>query len=145
MSVALGSLSKVDQKTVELLRVIRAHFADEHVEVVLALLHMAPNAEQHTMRLPVAAYRKGLIAGLSYDSMDADYPECPYDAKQLPNFLSGDNDPRQAWRDGSRDALRVRDIVLRPKRHLVPALQQREFKVLTPELQRAHDETAGAL
>lgn len=138
MSVALGSPARVDAKFVAFLRVLRAHYSEDHIEVVLALAFMAPHADTHTKRLPAVAYRKGIIAGLSYDSTDAKYPECPYDGRQLPNFLSGDNDPRQAWRDGSRDGLRIRDIVLRPECHLVPELKHREFKVLTPELQSAH-------
>lgn len=125
--------------TVEVLRVIRSRYSDEHAGVVFALLTMAPNADNERTRLTLPAYRKGLLAGLAYDSSDATYPECPYDRKNMGNFASGKNNPGAAWREGSRDALRIRDIVLRPETAIVPALQHREFKLLTDDLKRIHE------
>ncbi len=127
-----------------LLRLLRSRFSEEHVEVAARLIALAPNIERHSKRLPVAAYKKGLIAGLSYDSMDGKYPDCPYDARQLPNFMRGENDPRTAWRDGSRDGIRIQDIINRPERVLVPALLQSEFRVLPPDLKTAHERKEGA-
>lgn len=147
MNAALASLNgeltnKSMKQAVELLKILRAHFADEHVDVVCALMGMAPNYGKHTMRLPRAAYRKGLLAALSYDSMDDAFPECPYDRtlSQSPNNrLHGRNDPHKAWRDGSKDGQRIRSLVLCHHLRVLPPLAWREYKVLTPAMQKVCD------
>lgn len=140
-----GPRTKSEADYIALLKILRAHFSEDHIDVVLALIPMARNVSEQRTRLTASAYRKGLLAGLSYDSMDEKYPECPYDAKHLANWAHGANDPRTAWRAGSRDALRIRDIILRPKRGIVPELQHREYKALPITLQLAHDERISSL
>ena len=80
--------------------VVYAKFSLELAGVVSALIPVAEGYDRHKQQLPRSAYHKGLVAGLSYDSTDPSYPECPYDKTCRSNFARGENDPSEAWRQG---------------------------------------------
>lgn len=124
----------------EVHRAVRDMF-DGRGDVALALADMIPAERVKRMgsRLTKAAFRKGFIAGLSFAPDDPRFPECPYDRKRLPNFMQGDNDPRDAWREGSLNGQRIRSVVLCDGHAIVPGLQWREYKALTPEMRGAYD------
>jgi hypothetical protein len=119
--------------------VVRGHFGDEHLASVYALVARQISQRPFTLsrRLTCAAYRKGLLAGLSLDSLEP-IPACPY-SNRLPNFLQGENSPISAWRCGFEDGGRIQAIVLRPETIPSPALLWAEYKLLSPDLQDAHN------
>ena len=94
---------------------------------------MAPKRHNWNTRLTRAAYEKGFAAGADHDVSDPTFPDCPYDARYLPNFARGSNDPKQAWRDGSLDGQRLRRMMTNPT-NLVPPLMWREAKLLPATL-----------
>lgn len=94
------------------------------------LVELAPN-RRHIMRtgtkLTKAAYLKGVDAEGNGHTVD----DCPYGKKHsLPNFMRGNNDPRDAWQLGWRDADRVRRMINNPTEDF-PGLTFFEAKALS--------------
>lgn len=110
-------------------------------DTVAVLLLLSPNYGRCRTRVTVAAYRKGLIAGLS-----AGDAACPYKPEHsYPNFMRGGNYPGFAWKLGHDDAARIRKILTEPEKitGVYPTLLHSEYKAL-PENIRAAIDAAGA-
>lgn len=103
-------------------------------DYVAVLLYLSPNYGRCRTRLAIAAYRKGIIAGLAGGEPVTPYkPEYSY-----PNFMKGENYPGFAWKLGVDDASRIRRILTEPEKAatIYPSLLQSEYKAL-PENVRA--------
>jgi hypothetical protein len=75
-------------------------------------------------KLTLAAYRKGVEAGLSQTQ-----PANPYANRGTNNHLRGGNDPRQAWDEGLRDGGRIAELVSEPGK-VFPPITYREAKIV---------------
>jgi hypothetical protein len=134
----MKTYAKIKSGFLPILMAIRANFGDAHQEMVWSLIPLAPNAGRHTQRLPASAYRKGLVAGLSADSISGSDSANPY-AKSMPNFAKGANDPKPAWRQGAADGERIRKIALRPTLAVYPTLLHSEYKALASDIRAIVD------
>jgi hypothetical protein len=100
--------------------------------LIFKFRRIAPHVDEWTTRITRIAYTRGFEVGLK--NHDTACCRNPYREHDKPNFMKGRNDPWHAWNAGYADGWRLRRMFDKPEACF--DLQQREWRLLPPSLQR---------